>query len=241
VDVSKVILPLAREVALAETVLVSVPPVNVTVLVVPPAPYFVVIAVWIEVILIAGLIVKVATVEVSTTVKESESEKVTIARYLNLFIAVVKVVVVKVSVVKPVPFVEPLPAVISIQETEATAVTVSVATCHLTDFVKGEESVVVPTVNESVIPAVVVSLAGCRLIVGFEIKYLTIITPDPPCPRFARPEVEFPPPPPPVFFVPAYPFAAAVAVPTPPAPPPPAPPAPPEVLLLQPAPPPPPP
>ena len=147
VEVSKVNRPLASDREEAETVRVSVPPVNVTVLVVAPVPYFCVIVEVLEVMEIAGLIVKVATVEVSTTVKESESENVTIARYLNLFIAVVNVAVVKVSVVKPVPFVEPLPLVISIQDTEAAAVAVSVATCHLTNLVRGETTAVVPTVN----------------------------------------------------------------------------------------------
>ena len=170
VVVSKVIFPLASDNDEAETVLVSVPPVNVTVRISPDEPYFFVIVDVVDVIVIAGLIVKVATVEVSTTVKESESENVTIARYLNLFIAVVKVAVVKVSVVKPVPFVEPLPAVMSIQETDTAAVTVSVATCHLTVFVKGEEIVVVPTVIESVKPAVVVSFVGCKFIDGLEVK-----------------------------------------------------------------------
>jgi hypothetical protein len=180
-------------------------------------PYFCVIVDVVDVIVIAGLIVKVATVEVSTTVKESESENVTIARYLNLFIAAVNVAVVKVSVVKPVPFVEPLPLVMSIQETEATAVTVSVATCHLTIFTNGEETAVVPTVNESVKPAVVVSFAGCKLIDGLVVKYLIAIKPDPPLPPVETPFWLLPvapPPPPPVFFVPEFPVV------TPPAPPP---------------------
>jgi hypothetical protein len=174
----------------------------------------------VEVIVIAGLIVKVASVEVSTTVKESESENVTIARYLNLFIAVVKAAVVKVSVLKPVPFVDPLPLVISIQETEATAVTVSVATCHLTVFTNGEETAVVPTVNESVKPAVVVSFAGCKLIDGLVVKYLIAIKPDPPLPPveipYVAPEyaVELaPPPPPPVLVVPETPKSSRPAPP----------------------------
>jgi hypothetical protein len=94
VDVLNVIFPLAREVELAETVLVSVPPVYVTVRVDPAVPYFCVIVDVVDVIVIAGLIVNVATVEVSTTVKESESENVTIARYRYLFMPVVKAAVV---------------------------------------------------------------------------------------------------------------------------------------------------
>jgi hypothetical protein len=153
VAVSKVILPPASDREEAETVRVSVPPVYVTVRVVPPAPYFVDIAVCNELILIAGLTVKVTTVVVSTNVVDV-SANVTIARYRYLFILVVSAAVVKVSVVKPVPLAT------SDQATEETAVIVSVATCHLTVFENGEATKVVPTVKESVNPAVVVSFVG---------------------------------------------------------------------------------
>ena len=158
---SKVILPLAREVKVADTVLVSVPPEKVTVLVGRAAPYVCEIAEVVDVKLIAGLTVKVTTVEVSTWVVEV-SVKVTIARYLYLFIPAVKVLVVSVSVVKPLP----LPLVTSAQATDATAVTVSVATCHFIALVCGETREVVPTVKLSVKPAVVVSFVGCKFIVG---------------------------------------------------------------------------
>ena len=163
VVVSKVIFPSASDSDEAETVLVSVPPVNVTVRVSLPAPYFFVIVDVVDVKVIAGLIVRVATVEVSTDVMPAvapDPVKVTIARYLNLLIAVVKAAVVKVSVVKPEPFVEPLPLVISIQETDAAAVTVSVATCHLITLVEPAGAATVVIVKESVNPAVVVSSVG---------------------------------------------------------------------------------
>jgi hypothetical protein len=142
-----------------------VPPVKLTVRISPDVPYFFVIVEVLDVKVIAGLTVRVATVEVSTDVIPAvapEPVNVTIARYLNLFIAVVKATVVKVSVVKPEPFVEPLPLDISIQETDAAAVTVSVATCHLITLVKPAGAATVVIVKESVNPAVVVSLVGCR-------------------------------------------------------------------------------
>ena len=72
--------------------------------------------------------------------------------------------VVKVSVVKPVPLAT------SAQTTVATAVTVSVATCHLIALVCGETREVAPTVKLSVRPAVVVSFVGCKVSVGKVVK-----------------------------------------------------------------------
>ena len=120
--------------------------------------FFVIVDV-LDVKVIAGLTVSVATVEVSVRVL-LEPEKVIITRYLNLFIAVVKVAVVKVSVVKPVPLVDPLPLVTSVQATVEAAVIVSVATCHLIARVISAGAAEVLIVNESTNPAVVVSFAG---------------------------------------------------------------------------------
>ena len=65
--------------------------------------------------------------------------------------------VVKVSVVKPLP----LPLVTSAQATEATAVVVSDATCHLIVRVSGDGAETVVKEKVLVRPAVVVSLDGC--------------------------------------------------------------------------------
>ena len=65
VDVSKVIFPFASDRDVAETVLVSVPPVNVTVCTEAAVPYFLLIVAMLDVNEIAGLTVKVTTVEVS--------------------------------------------------------------------------------------------------------------------------------------------------------------------------------
>ena len=153
VEVSKVKRPLASDREEAETVRVSVPPVKVTVLVVAPAPYFCVIVDVVEVMEIAGFIVKVATVEVSTEVPPTP-EKVTIERYLYLFIEVVSVAVVNEGVVNPEP------DETSDQATDPTAVVVSVATCHLIVRVNGEGAETVVKEKVFVRPAVVVSLAG---------------------------------------------------------------------------------
>ena len=112
-----------------------------------------------DVKVIAIFTIKVAIVEVSTKVVEV-SANVTIARYRYLFMLVVKAAVVKVSVVNPVPLAT------SDHETEASAVVVSVATCHFTVLEKGDATKVVPIVNESVSPAVVVSFVGWRDIRG---------------------------------------------------------------------------
>jgi hypothetical protein len=101
---------------------------------------------------IAGLIVKMARVEVSWTESVEVSENVTIARKRYLFIDVVNATVVNVSVVPPVPdetFVQPV-----------TPVAVSVVNCHCTDLVRGAGAAFVVTVNVSTIPAVVVSDKG---------------------------------------------------------------------------------
>jgi hypothetical protein len=72
-----------------------------------------------------------------------------------LFIEVVSVPVVNVGVVYPDP------EETSDQATEATAVTVSDATCHLIARVNGDGAVIVVKENVLVRPAVVVSLDGC--------------------------------------------------------------------------------
>jgi hypothetical protein len=105
------------------------------------------------VILIAEFIVNVAIVVVSTEVPRALT-KVTIARYLYLFIAVVKVPLVNVGVVNP------LPLDTSLQETEAAAVVVSDATCHLILLVVADGVSIVVSENELVSPTVVVSLTG---------------------------------------------------------------------------------
>ena len=99
------------------------------------------------------LIVKVATVEVSTEVPPTP-EKVTIERYRYLFIEVVSVAVVNEGVVNPEP------DETSDQATDPTAVVVSVATCHLIVRVNGEGAETVVKEKVFVRPAVVVSLAG---------------------------------------------------------------------------------
>ncbi len=97
--------------------------------------------------------VRVAIVVVSTEVPLALT-KVTIARYLYLFIAVVSVLVVNVGVENP------LPLETSLQETDAAAVIVSDATCHLMDLVVAEGVSIVVMENDVVNPAVVVSLTG---------------------------------------------------------------------------------
>jgi hypothetical protein len=151
--VSNVIRPLAREVKVADTVLVSVPPVNAIVRVAPAVPYFRATVEVSEEKVIAGLIVKVATVEVSTEVPPTP-EKVTIERYRYLFIEVVSVAVVNEGVVNPEP------DETSDQATDPTAVVVSVATCHFIVRVKGDGAETVVKEKVFVRPAVVVSLAG---------------------------------------------------------------------------------